>query len=72
MRNWVKMILCLLIVWGFIRFAPLLLGKLKSYQNIVEKSEELGIDNSALFYSEEPLTSVAEQELAVKLSAPDK
>ena len=59
-------------VWGFIRIAPSLLNKLKSYQDLVQKSEELGIDNSALFYSEEPLTSIAEQELSVKLNTIDK
>ena len=59
-------------IWVFIRFTPYFLDKLKSYRSLVQKSEELGIDNSALFYSEEPLTGIAERELSEKIKVPDE
>jgi len=53
----------MLAIWGFIIIIPLFLGRFKSYSEVIKKSEDLGIDNSALFYSDEPLTSIAEIEL---------
>ena len=35
----------------------------------MKNSEQLGIDNASLFYSEEPLTSKAEQELFKRLNS---
>lgn len=63
------MIVCLVAVWGFIKITPLLLENIKSYQEVIERSEELGIDNSTLFYSEEPLTYTSEQELKLRLNS---
>ena len=40
------MILCFLAIWGFVKFSPLLLNKIGSYQLVIKKSEQLGIDNA--------------------------
>ena len=48
---------------------PLILNKIPSYTDVIKKSETLGIDNAALFYSEEPLTSRAELELNERLNS---
>ena len=69
MRSWLKMFACLVAVWGFIKIIPLILENINSYQEVIERSEELGIDNSTLFYSEEPLTFTAEQELKLRLNS---
>jgi len=69
MRAWFKMFICLVSIWGFIKIVPVVLNNLDSYKEVIEHSEELGIDNSTLFYSEEPLSSVAEQELKIRLNS---
>ena len=69
MRNWIKMILCFLAVGGFIKIFPLLSNRIDTYRMIIKNSEQLGIDNSALFYTEEPLTLKAEQELIKRLNS---
>jgi hypothetical protein len=69
MKPWIKMILCFLAIWGFVKFSPLLLNKIESYQLVIKNSEQMGIDNATLFYSEEPLTSDAEQYLKQQLEA---
>ena len=68
MRGYIKMICCFIAVWMFIQVVPMALDKLKTYKAIIEKSEKLGIDNAALFYSEEEHTSLAEREISSKLS----
>jgi hypothetical protein len=67
MRAWLKLICCFLAIGIFVKVLPLVLNSIKSYHLVVKNSEELGIDNSALFYSEEPLTSIAENELLESL-----
>lgn len=69
MRDWIKMILCFLAVGVFIKIFPLLSNRIDTYRMIIKNSEQLGIDNSALFYSEEPLTLKAEQELIKRLNS---
>ena len=63
MKSWLKLICCFLAIGIFVKVLPLVLNSIKSYHLVVKNSEELGIDNSALFYSEEPLTSIAENEI---------
>ena len=68
MKPIIKMLLYLVAVAAFIKFVPMLLMHSGTYVEIKTNSEKLGIDNSTLFYSEEPRTSIAEQELSVSLS----
>lgn len=63
------MALLFIALGGFIKVFPLLLSRIDTYEKVIENSENLGIDNSTLFYSEEPLTSKAEQELTNRLSS---
>ncbi len=67
MKNLLKLFLCVVAIWVFVKITPVLLSRITSYQQVIQKSEILGIDNSALFYSEELLTSKAEQELNERL-----
>jgi hypothetical protein len=69
MRPWLKLVFYFLLVWSFIYLMPFFLNKIPSYTDVIQKSETLGIDNSALFYSEEPLTSRAELELNERLNS---
>ena len=69
MRPWLKLVFYLLLVWSFMYLMPLILNKIPSYADVIQNSETLGIDNSALFYSEEPLTSRAELELNERLTS---
>lgn len=57
----------MLVLWSFIKGFPLILNNIKPYRAVIEKSEELGIDNAALFYSEEAHTSIAEYKLLERL-----
>lgn len=68
MKNWLKLGFCLLLILGFVYFAPKALSRIPAYSELIQNSEEMGIDNTALFYSEEALTSEAEKELNDKLS----
>ena len=56
-----------MLVWCFIKYMPVLIKNVKVYRQVTKCAEEMGIDNAALFYSEEPLTSQAEQELLMRL-----
>ena len=69
MKPWLKLVFYLLLIWSFIYLIPLILNKIPSYTDVIQKSETLGIDNAALFYSEEPLTSMAELELNERLNS---
>ena len=62
------MLCAVLVVLAFVKCFPLVLNKFKIYREITEKSTQLGIENSALFYTEEKLTSVAEQKLKRQLA----
>lgn len=68
MKSYFKLIMFFLAIAAFISLFPLLLECSETYTAIKQKSEALGIDNSALFYSEESMTSVAEQVLKTKLN----
>ena len=67
MRNWLKLVFCFLMIWGFMQLMPTILNKIPAYLEVIKNSESLKIDNSSLFYSEEPLTSIAEIELNDRL-----
>ena len=67
MKNVLKLLFCVVAIWVFVKITPLLLSGINSYQQVIQKSKILGIDNSALFYTEELLTSKAEQELNERL-----
>lgn len=41
----------------------MILSHITSYQEVIVNSENMGIDNAALFYSEEAYTSIAENKL---------
>jgi hypothetical protein len=68
MKPIIKMMLYIVAVAAFIKFVPMLLMHNGTYVEIKINSEKLGIDNSTLFYSEEPRTSIAERELSASLS----
>lgn len=63
MKAWLKLVFCLLAIWIFVEGFPLILSNISSYQEVIENSENMGIDNAALFYSEEAYTSIAENKL---------
>lgn len=67
MMRWLKLLLSLIAVLGFMFTFPLLLQQLDAYEQIIQHSEELEIDNSSLFYSEEMWTSRAESRLKIQL-----
>ncbi|MCG8309707.1 MAG: hypothetical protein MI975_20090 [Cytophagales bacterium] len=69
MKGYIRALLCFIGIWGFIEFFPELLSAIKPYREVIEFSENAGIDNAALFYSEESLTSSAEQEIKEQLKA---
>lgn len=69
MKSWIKMAVCVLAIWGFIKYFPMVLGRISSYQAVIDNSEKLEIDNAALFYSEESHTSVAERKLKEQLNS---
>ena len=48
-------------------FVPRMLNNISIYHEILESSEKKGIDNSAVFYSEEPMSYKAEEILKEKL-----
>lgn len=57
-----------MLLWGIIYLLPTALNRIRVYREFMEISGEKGIDNSALFYSEEPLTLDSEQILNEKLN----
>ena len=67
MRRWLKFIWYSALIAGFIFLFPKVINKVDVYEQIIENSEELEIDNSSLFYSEEMWTSKAERELKTRL-----
>ena len=69
MKGWFKLFFWALMIWCFVQLVPFILNKISSYKKVIQKSESMDIDNSALFYSEEALTSIAESELIERLNA---
>lgn len=67
MKSWIRMVICFIGLWGFIKFSPVLLYKIGYYKDIIENAEKLGVDNAAMFYTEDPVTSFAEQRIKEKL-----
>lgn len=63
MKAWLKLVFCLLAIWIFVEGFPMILSHITSYQEVIVNSENMGIDNAALFYSEEAYTSIAENKL---------
>ena len=72
MRNWVRLFFSVVSIWCFIKFIPVGLNQIQSYKKITDYSMKLGIDNAALFYSEELHTSEAELELKNRLNTTAK
>ena len=67
MLRWLKLFLYLLILVGFMFTFPQLMKKIEAYNQIIETSEKMEIDNSSLFYSEEIWTFKAETKLKEQL-----
>ena len=63
MRSWLKLFLSILAVYAFIIFIPKMLMNFESYSEVLKSSEKHGIDNSSIFYSEEPISYKAEKEM---------
>jgi hypothetical protein len=68
MKRWAKLFSIVMLLWGIIYLLPTALNRIRVYREFMEISGEKGIDNSALFYSEEPLTLDSEQILNEKLN----
>ena len=68
MKGWRKLILFAVALWAFVFMLPKILNEFEVYRQFVETSHSKGIDNSALFYSEEPHALQAEQKLKERLN----
>jgi hypothetical protein len=68
MKSWARLILLVLALWAFVFVVPKILNEIEVYRQFVEISRSKGVDNSALFYSEEPHTLKSEQELKERFS----
>ncbi len=68
MKSWGRLILLVLALWAFVFVVPKILNEFEVYRQFVEISRSKGIDNSALFYSEEPHALKSEQVLKERLS----
>ena len=66
-KSWIKLIVCGIVIWGFIKLGPCVFGKFNTYKKMVSNSELMGIDNAALFYSEEKHSLMAQEELSERL-----
>ena len=69
MKRWARLILYLGGIWVFIKVTPQVLNKVKIYREIIKSSDAHGIDNSTLFYSEEPATFDAENQIRENLDS---
>ena len=69
MKRWLKLFLCGIGIWVFMEIAPGMMRSIVVYQKIQENSAKMGIDNSAVFYSEEPMSYKAEQVMIETLKA---
>ena len=67
MKRWLKLLLSCVVVAGFMFVFPQIMEEVEMYERIIEKSEEMEIDNSSLFYSQEIWTLKAETELKAQL-----
>ena len=67
MKKWIRFWLCLAGIFLFVKLCPLLLSQNSTYKQLTDRSEKLGIDNAALFYSEEAKTATAEKALKDRL-----
>jgi hypothetical protein len=67
MKGWMKLLISILFLWAFVALVPDLLMNIKMYREIQQCSELNGLDNSALIYSEEPVSYRAEKEIKNKL-----
>ena len=72
MKRWLRLIVLTTAVWAFILIIPRILGKIEVYHQFMESSRSKGIDNSALFYSEEPHALESERILKEKLKSKKK
>lgn len=67
MRRWLKALFSIIVICTFIIITPKALNEIKMYREVIESSERLGVDNSALFYTEEHMTAQAELELKERI-----
>lgn len=68
MNRWIKLLFSVLAIYGFMIWAPKLLTQIEIYQKIEENSERMGIDNSTIFYSDEPISYEAAEVIGEKLN----
>ena len=68
MKGWIKLGLCIVGVFLFIKFFPMITDLSSTYRMITDQSQKLGIDNAALFYSEDAQTAIAEKKLKDRLN----
>jgi hypothetical protein len=68
MKSWRKLILFAVAIWVFVFMIPKILNEFQVYRQFVETSHSKGIDNSALFYTEEPHALQSEQILKERLN----
>ena len=59
-------------MWMFVYVVPKALNEFKAYRAVIKSSEQLGVDNAALFYTEELLTSQAELEMKIRIHDGEK
>jgi len=70
-RAWLKITLAISTIVAFIKWSPLVFNKSDTYREITKKSVEMGIDNAALFYTEEKHSEIAEQNMKLILKKKD-
>jgi len=67
MKSWLKLVISIAIIVGFIKIVPRILSGIEVYHLIQESSEAHNIDNNSLFYSEEAISYEAEKAMKEKL-----
>jgi hypothetical protein len=72
MKRWLKLFLFVMGIWVFMEVAPGMMRSIVVYQKIQENSAKMGIDNSAVFYTEEPMSYKAEKAMFETLKEIDQ
>ena len=68
MKGWLKLLSFMGLIFLFMGYAPKILRFNKIYLSIEKSSAEKGIDNSSVFYSEEPQSYKSEKEIKERLT----
>jgi hypothetical protein len=63
MKRWMKLFLFVMGILAFMEVAPRMMSNIGIYREIQQNSQKMGIDNSAVFYSEEPMSYKAEKHM---------